>query len=133
MAAITLIDDEFATLIYHPEKKIIHHCFHKAIAGEALKKVLLLGTETLEKYGATKWLSDDRNNMALPPEDVEWGNTVWFPQTLKAGWKSWGYVVPDDFMARMNMTQFVQGFAAHGIRVMVFASPEKALAWLETL
>jgi hypothetical protein len=57
----------------------------------------------------------------------------WFPQTLQAGWKYWGYVVPDDFMARMNMTQFVQGFAGQGIRVMVFTLPEKALAWLETI
>ena len=31
--------------------------------------------EILKKHGCQKWLSDDRNNSALSPEDTEWSMT----------------------------------------------------------
>ena len=29
----TILDNEYATLLYHPETKIVHHQFHKPIGG----------------------------------------------------------------------------------------------------
>src|SRR5262245_33432777 len=70
MAAVVVIDNPFATLWYHPEKRIVHHRIHQFISGNAFRELLLTGTEILTKNQATKWLSDDRMNAVLRPEDV---------------------------------------------------------------
>jgi hypothetical protein len=133
MADITIIDNNFATLVYHSDSKIVHHTFHKPIGGSKFREVLNTGADTLKKYGASKWLSDDRNNSALSPEDTEWSKTTWFPKTFKAGWKYWALVVPEDFLARMNLKEFVDAYYEQGLRIMVFVSPDEAMSWLLTI
>ena len=83
MAEITLIQNGYANLIYYPDSKIVHHTFLKPISGAEFRCVLDMGAETLEKNQASKWLSDDRANLALPEDDTVWSKTNWFPAQLK--------------------------------------------------
>jgi hypothetical protein len=108
----------------------MHHTFHKPISGPEFRTVLDEGAAALLKYGACKWLSDDRNNSALSPEDTEWSKTNWFPRAAAAGWKFWALVVPSDLMARMNLKVFVDTYYELGLRTMVFTDPDKAMEWL---
>lgn len=133
MAAQVIIDNDFATLLYHADTQIVHHTFHQPIGGDAFRKVLLSGLETLKANHAHKWLSDDRANAALPPEDTEWAQAVWFPQVLAAGWEFWAIVVPEGIMGRLNMKEFVDSYFEKGIRIMVSTKPEEAMHWLEAL
>src|SRR5690349_12528592 len=55
MAAVVIIDNPFATLWYHPEKRIVHHRIHQFISGKAFRDLLLTGTDVLTKNQATKW------------------------------------------------------------------------------
>jgi hypothetical protein len=128
-----IIQSDYATLLYHPDKKIVHHIFHKPIGGQPFRDVLLAGLETLKANGAQKWLSDDRANAALPTEDTDWAQSVWFPQVRDAGWKYWALVVPDDIMGRINMVEFTESYFQKGIRIMVFTDPVEAQQWLEAL
>lgn len=127
---ITIIQNEYATLVYHPDIKVVHHTFHKPIAGQAFRDVLSAGIKVLAENNASKWLSDDRENSALPDDDVTWSKEDWFPRALQAGWKYWALVVPQDLIARMNMKQFVDSYIDQGLRVMVFSQPESAMEWL---
>lgn len=128
----TLIEkNDFATLWYHPEKKIVHHEFYKFIYGEVLRAFLLKGTETMKKNGATKWLSDDRKNPVLKSEDMTWGETNWFPQTLQAGWKYWAIVQPEGAIAKMNMDKLIKMYGEAGVTAKYFSNPDEALKWLE--
>jgi hypothetical protein len=133
MNANVIIDNEYATLLYYPGAKIVHHTFHKPIGGQPFRDVLLTGLKTMKANNAQKWLSDDRANQAVPPEDGEWGNNVWFPQVQAAGWKYWALVVPQDLEGRMSMKEFVDSYYERGIRIMVFTTAEEALQWLESL
>jgi hypothetical protein len=133
MNAMTILDNEYATLVYHPESKIVHHVFHKPISGEEFRKVLDGGIALLQKHEARKWLSDDRNNSALSDEDTEWSKSDWFPRAQAAGWKFWALVVPPDLMARMNLKEFVDTYFDAGLRTMVFTDPEEAKEWLAAL
>ena len=65
MSEIIIIQNEYATLVYHPDEKIVHHTFHKPIGDQEFRNVLNTGAKTLKKYNASKWLSDDRGNSAL--------------------------------------------------------------------
>jgi len=127
---ITLIENKYATLVHQPDTKIVYHTFHQPIGGEEFRNILNTGAETMEKYKATKWLSDDRENSALSPEDTEWSKSNWFPRALKAGWKYWALVVPQDIMAQLNLKEFIDLYFEQGLRIMVFTKPEEAMEWL---
>ncbi len=130
MERVTLIDNEFATLWYYPEAKIVHHKLHKPTHGEDFRAVLVRGVEVLERELATKWLSDDRENGPLTEEDTQWGMHVWSPRVLRAGWKFWAIVMPDVAIGRVNMKRFISLYMYQGVKVRLFESPEEALAWL---
>jgi hypothetical protein len=129
----TVIDNEYATLRYHPGSKIVHHTFHQPTSGAAFREIVNTGVELLRVHKATKWLSDDRLNFALPEDDTAWGKINWFPQALEAGWKYWALVVPADIRARLNLKEFVEAFSLQGLRIMVFTTPEQGLAWLSSV
>lgn len=132
MAPITIVDNEYATLLYHPDKKIVHHQFKQWVPGKVFREILTKGVETLEKNGGAKWLSDDRGNAAIPPEDAEWATTVWSPRVVKAGWKFWAIVMPEKVLGQMNMRQFISLNAELGVTVRLFSDPIEAMAWLES-
>src|SRR5688572_5819407 len=96
MQPLTIVDSPYATLWYHPGPGIVHHQIHKFISGQAFRDLLLAGLDVLQKNRAQKWLSDDRANAVLRPEDVDWSHQFWFPQTVQAGWKYWAIVQPGE-------------------------------------
>ncbi|MEQ8676011.1 MAG: hypothetical protein RLP44_18830 [Aggregatilineales bacterium] len=126
-----ILDNEHATLMYHPDTKIVHHVFHRTVQGVVFREVLNEGLEVFRKYGAHKWLSDDRMNAVLPEADTEWAKTIWFPQVLEAGWQHWAVVVPPRAMAMLNIKEFIDTYRPFGLRAMLFTDDKPALKWLE--
>ncbi len=133
MTAQTILDNDYATLWYHPESKIVHHKFHKFIYGENFRSVLNRGLEIFEQHGAQKWLSDDRLNSALPKEDGIWALTDWNVRVIAAGWKYWAIVLPDKILGQTNMNQFMKEYIDKGLVVQVFEDADEALEWLESV
>lgn len=131
MATITVIDSPHARLSFDIDKKIVHHRLHKTIDSQTLRAVLDGGIELIKTHNATKWLSDNRAINAHSEEDTRWINKNWLPRVIAAGWKYWALVVPDDFIARINMVEFVDSFYSQGVRVMVFTDINEAWQWLE--
>ncbi|WP_407311869.1 hypothetical protein [Desulfosporosinus sp. SB140] len=132
MSEQTIIDNDYATLWYHPGTKIIHHKIKKYVYGKQLQDLLSTGTEQLRKYGAKKWLSDDINNNALTAQDAEWTSTVWLPNTAKAGWKYWALVQPEKITGQLNMKKHTKLCADAGVVIKVFNNPYEAMKWLES-
>lgn len=130
MPPITVIENEYATLYYIPENKLVRHKFHKPISGQPFRDLLNRGVELLAENDAHKWLSDDRENAAFPDDDNQWIVSEWIPKAIGAGWKYWALVVPDDVMARLNMGKYVSSLFELGLRMMVFSDPEEALNWI---
>lgn len=133
MDNITILDTEYASLVYHADSKIVHHTFHQPIGGEKFQQVLEAGIPYLEKYGASKWLSDDRLNSELSAEDTKWATQEWFKRSQEAGWKTWALVVPMDIFARLNLVEHVNHYSKRGILVNVFTDVTPALTWLESV
>jgi hypothetical protein len=133
MAPITLIENEYITVQYLPDKKVIFHVVHKPIPDQPLKEALNAGTEALKKYGACKWLSDDRKNGPLSKEVQEWGFNIWGPGTVEAGWKYWADIVPKELAAAGTLAPVIEAYYTLGLRMMVFSDPEKATEWLDSM
>lgn len=129
---ITILDNEFVTMLYYPDKQIVHHKFHKFIYGKTFRDTLNAGTDAIQKYKVSKWLSDDRKNGAIPKEDQEWGSTVWFPQTKKAGWKYWAIVQPENIIGELNIKRISQKYTEQGVVTQYFSNPSEAMTWLES-
>lgn len=130
MDDIVIIDNEYITLVYHAQSKIIHHTIHQPITGQPLRDAVNKGTETLAKYGACKWLSDDRKNGPLSKEDAEWGFNDWNPRTIKAGWKYWANVIPYELYAAGSLNPMMENLRTQGLEMRVFIDVDKAMEWL---
>lgn len=131
MPDVTVIDNPFVTVWFHPESRIVHSKVHKFVSGKEFREFLMAGKDVLIKHGARKWLSDDRESPVLRHEDVEWGNQNWFPVCVKHGWKYWAIVQPQKVLAQSKMEDLVKKFAAHGVTSRFFTSDREALTWLE--
>ncbi len=133
MEPVVIFDNADASLKYHPDAKIVHHTFKHPMKGEPFRNVLLQGYEVMKKYGANKWLSDDRLHAdALTEEDAGWATTVWSKMVMEAGWKYWALVVSSDLKSRMDMNAFIQLYYEQGVTIMVFTNPDEALTWLKS-
>ncbi len=132
MSTIKILENEQATLWYHPDKKIVHHQFHQFIYGQAFRDVLTRGAEIFEQYGAQKWLSDDTGNSALTKEDSDWALNEWQPRIMAAGWKYWAIVMPEKIIGQMNMKRWAKTYGEKGITVEMFSDPDAAMRWLES-
>ena len=133
MTAVIIEDNDFATLWYYPDKKIIYHKFKKFIHGEVFHEFLLKGTVIMKENQATKWLSDDQLNPVLRQDDIAWGDENWVPQTLEAGWKYWAIVQPKSMIATLNMKKLAKKYEAFDLITKFFATSEEAMEWLESL
>lgn len=133
MSPITVLDNEHITISYLPDKKIIYHTVHKPISGQVLRDSLLAGYEALQHYGATKWLSDDRQNGPMSDEDREWGEINLNRRSMEAGWKYWALVVPQVVAAAGSMASTMTSLYELGLRMMVFTELEPAFEWLDSL
>jgi hypothetical protein len=130
MAERIILDNEYVTLKYHSDTAIVHHKFHKFVCGQDFRNALNKGTETLQQFGARKWLSDNRDRGALPAADVEWTQNDWFPRTVRVGWKYWALVMPEKVAGQISMQRAVDYYSSHGITVQVFTDPDAAMRWL---
>lgn len=125
-----IYDSEYITVLYHPETKIVHHTIHKTVPFPILTEATDAGTDALRRYGASKWLSDDRKNTALSQESLEYALSDWGVRTVNAGWKHWALVVPEELAGRMDMVRIVEYCFGLGVRVMVFTDLQEARDWL---
>lgn len=128
---VAIVENEFVTVWYYPDQKIIHHQFHKFLYGDALHDALNKGLEAFKAHGATKWLSDDRENSALPKADLDWGQTNWRPRMQAARWKYWAIMQPKKVIGQLNIQHVIDDLREHGVTVKAFTDEEEALAWLE--
>jgi len=130
---ITVLDNEDVTLWFHSESKIVHHKMHRFLAPGVFQDLLTKGAECLEKHQAKKWLSDDRDNTVVRPEDIEWGHKVWFPRAVRAGFKYWAIVMPSKAIGQMQMKKLMEDYGQKGVTVQVFDTVEEGMRWLESV
>ncbi len=131
MSPIIVVDNEYITLQYLPDKGIVYHTIHKPIPDQPLKDALNAGTEAMQQHGGHKWLSDDRKNGPVSREIAEWGFRDWNPRTIAIGWKYWADVVPQAVASAGTLLPIMDDLFKLGLRMMVFTDLEKAFEWLD--
>ena len=132
MSKLTIIDNEYITLWYHPEEKIVHHQLHKkSIFSNLFREALNKGTELLLENHACKWLSDDRSHAVFAQEDTAWSYNEWFPKTKNAGWKFWALVQPEMLIGKLEIERFTTEYAKQGLTVKYFSDVDEAFNWLK--
>lgn len=133
MSKITIVHNEHITVEYLTDKKIIHHTVHQPVGGTIFRDALNAGTDALIKYGAVKWLSDDRLNGPVPQDVVDWGFNDWNLRTIKGGWKYWAVVVPQEILNAGSLTPVIDNLYSLGLRMMVFTDLDEAFKWLDKM
>lgn len=118
------------TVWHHPDARLVHHEIHQYCYGDAFRDALTAGAEALALHRADRWLSDDRRNGPVSPEDDAWINSTWFPRATAAGWRYWALVPPTAMVGQMNVARTAKLFEQHGLVVRTFTTPELAMVWL---
>jgi hypothetical protein len=126
-----LLENDHLVLWYYPELKIVHHEMIATPASSEFRELLCKGAETLERFGAIKWMSDDRGNTLLRPDDEEWADSEWLPRVLKAGFKFWAIVLPAGAIGKLNMRRLAAQHASRGIVSRIESLPRPAFEWLK--
>ena len=99
-------------------EKIVVKTFYDFIYGEEMRGAFEAGFNALVTYHGIKWLSD---NLGLKPyrnQDVTWINEDWFPRMLKAGWKYWAAVEPENILGKWSMKNFMDFYQQQGIMLV---------------
>jgi hypothetical protein len=135
MSKISLYNTEYITVEYWTDKRFIYHTIHQPMSTHLpiFKEALDAGTEALQKHKLCKWLSDDRKNDQLTPEGTAWAFGDWQPRTMKAGWKYWASVVPQDLVAAGTLTEVIDQLFELGLRMLLFTNVADAIAWLDKM
>ena len=132
MAKIEIFKNEQMSVFYLQDDKIIYHIMHGQVEGKPFRDAILAATDALMKNKACKWLSDDRLNPALKQADQSWILEVWQPKVLKAGWKYWAIIMPEEAIGKMRMSVMASQYAKLGVTVNAFSSPDEGLKWLKS-
>ena len=132
MAETELINNDYMALWYDPVSKFVHHKIKKTLPKGAFEELLSTGADYLEKYGMKKWLSDDSNVVAITKEDSEYGDKIWAPRVIKAGFTYWAVVMPTSAMGSLQLNRFVKEYRDRGVTVEVFDSVDAAKTWLNS-
>jgi hypothetical protein len=128
---ITKLENDYAKLWYYPNERIIHHQFLQPVFGTAFQAVLMTGLGLMKQYHARKWLSDDRLNSILPPEDSAWSQDYWLPRAYQAGWKYWAVLQPMKSRGRINMERLMEFVGkSKEMKIELFTDPDEAWKWL---
>jgi len=128
---ITLLENDYASLWYYPDSKIVHHKFIWPVSDESFRTVLITGLNLLKEHGAQKWLSDDRNNSILSAEDRAWAQDYWEPLAIKAGWKYWAVIPPIKARGNVNIQRLIEQLdIARNVAIKLFSDPDEAWQWL---
>ena len=129
---IIIVDNEFITVRYLPDKRIIYHTVHKPIESKLFMEAMRAGEEVMKKNGACKWLSDDRKIGPLATEMVA-GRREWGAGLVAAGWKYWANIVPEETAAARTLVPVVDTLFELGLHLMVSTNLEEAFQWLESV
>lgn len=130
MEKLEIYSSEDITVWCYPALRLIHHQIHQFCRNLVFREALMSGTEAMIRHGAIGWLSDDRRNAAISPDDEIWGREVWFPRTRAAGWQYWAVVLPESQVGRMNVDRQVDAYLAMGITAQKFTDVDRAMGWI---
>ncbi len=131
MSRRLVLENEFAHVWFHPEARIVHHQVHKFIWGEAYQQMLNDGLDALVCEGATKWLSENRDDTVHSRADTEWVVRDWIPRARKAGWKYWAVVPPANVIGQMNIERLLGEAQRVGVVGRIFSEIGPAFIWLD--
>ena len=126
----TILDNQWGTVFHNQTHNYVYHIIKKDTNGTDIQHLLNTGLEALIKHKSEKWISDDRLNGPVLPEDIEFSLTDWGPRAASAGWKYWALVVPEEIAGRATMVAVVKAYLELGVHVRVFTDVAKGREWL---
>ena len=131
LSKVNVVDTDVYTAWCYPTKKLIHHQWHAYCKGDAFRDPMLKAIEAFEKYGCTKWLSDDRDFAGpLDLEDWKWGEVYFTNRIVARGWRYSAMVLPKEAFAQISTGALIDYFDAKGVEARLFTSLEEAEQWI---
>jgi hypothetical protein len=132
MAPIVVRKDEYITMAYSPDSKILYHQIHKFFFGQTFREIWNAQIDAFLKFKVRKVLADDTAVKAWSKEDQDWAAANWFPRAVQSGWKYWAIILPPNITGSASIKKLIEHYSSLGIQTKVFSSPADGKKWLDS-
>ena len=131
----TILENEFISILYYPEQKIIAHTVHQPISNMQLMEAMKVASNFLVENNVSKWLSDDRKNGPIENDiaEADMDYKEYNQRMIDAGWRYWANVIPTSLEAAYTLTPVMEEMHDMGLQMNVFTSYDEAFDWLCTV
>ncbi|OJJ20021.1 hypothetical protein BKI52_16230 [marine bacterium AO1-C] len=131
----TYLRNEFITIQYTTEQKIIQLTWTGFVDSDLLRNGLDKAIELARRYQLQFWVMDQRLRRVLRPSDAEWIITDWFPRFQEIDPKSKvAILLPEDTFGEYNTRKNLQEIEKRYAKVMpyqYFHTLKQAQYWFE--
>ncbi|WP_299454863.1 hypothetical protein [uncultured Microscilla sp.] len=130
----TYLKNEFITIHYSTEQKIIQLTWLGFIDSTALRQGLNIALNLAKQNKLNLWIMDQRLRRVLRSEDATWIINDWFPRFYKINPKSKiAILLPEDTFGEYNTRKNVKEIESRHQQMMpykYFSTIKQALYWL---
>ena len=123
------LNEEYAEVNYNPQANLVEVIWRKNQTSDHYRQTVKTAYEIILKYGASKWLSDMRNEGVVSVKDQKWLTEEMMPKAFQAGLRRVALVVSKDVFVRFYTKNIEQPVNDH-FQSKHFDDVENARKWL---
>lgn len=97
--------------------------------GEVFRNSLNQGLELVNKFNATKWISDTSKLVTINESDRRWVYDIWYPKVIKSGLKFMAIILPENLHSKESILTIVSKIG--DLEIRNFKDMENAIKWIE--
>jgi len=97
---------------------------------QRFRAMMMKVLDCIKEKRARKVLADLAALSALPPDDLIWAETAWFPECLKSGLKTTAVVMPKSLSAHMSLDKMTERIDVKLVTRKFFSDLQTAREWL---
>jgi hypothetical protein len=131
-ALVSLYDDTFCAISYHPELKFVHVVWKGLyVDGEDFRKIHFAVVDALEQTKSNCIIGDAREMKMIWKEDRKWLNDEWYPMAVKAGFRHLVLLLSTDSYNELAIKEIVEKHGDAFVETSYFDSMDDAKKWIK--
>jgi len=125
--------DALCTVSYDPELECVISTWHGYASSNQFRAICERILETIQKHGATKSISDNREMSIISKPDQDWILSDFMPRLLETGYNASATILPFNHFAKISVEEIVNKINDREIRVRYFTRIIDAKQWIKTI
>ena len=133
------LEDPLFSVRWNDRWKCVEVVWKGFVSGPPFRNCMEQGLALVRQKSARRFLGDFRGGSVMTEEDTTWLKGDWMPRARGAGLLHYAVVMPARVVAQLQLQRMKRDadqnpvLTQAGVQSMLFAEPQQAYAWLESL